>query len=315
MNRWKWRAKRTWHRLDNPELRNARHLMRAIRGGDIDVVYISESTAIYVGVDDGDSRHLGQTVRELLEPHKMHLTSGPGYLSDMLGAYMHLLTAAPRPPVVIHPIWVRGTFIPWVENPLYQRTATVAAVNALDPTMPLWRVHGSFPRNDDYTEHEKIRYTTFGGEKLVGDYTRPLRAMALRDPERQKLLYEYHYTGTPDPRGLASVTALGKAVRESGCRSVAYQTPVSVQLAAELLGGDRWTEHHRENVRLVHEAYVAGRGPEGRVVECAWDFTPDEYVDPFDGVEHLNGAGRAHMAKLVADAVKEELAARDASHA
>lgn len=307
MTHWRVHAKRAWHRMDNPELRNARNLLRALREGDVDVVYISESTATYVGVDDGDPRHLGQAVSDLLQPRRMHLVAGPGYLSDMIAAYVHLLAAAPRLPVVVHPLWVRGTFAPWVQNPLYERKDAVAAVRALDPSTPTWRVRGSFPRNRDYASHEKIPYATYKGEDLVvGDYTRRLRALELRDPDRLELLYQYHYSGRPSPRGLAAVTELGRALNELGCRSVAYETPASVEFVAEVLG-EQWRELHLENVKAVDDAYRAGRGPEGRILRTAWDFKPDEYVDAWDGVEHLNGAGRAHMAGLIAEAVNEEL--------
>jgi hypothetical protein len=307
MSPWKWRLKRAWHRLDNPELRQARFLLRALREGDVDVVYISESTATFVGIDDGDSRHLGQIVRDLLQPRRTHLVAGPGYLADMIGSYVHLLAAAPRLPLVVHPLWVRGTFRPWAENPSYERKAPGAAVRALDPGTPARRVHGSFPRMRDFSHHEAIPYPTLADETgKVGDYVGRLRSGGLSGHERAELLFAYHHSGRPSPNGLDSVTHLGRALGEVGCRTVAYETPVNVQTTLDLLG-ERWRDHHTDNVRALNDAYLAGLGRPGRILPTAWEFTPDEYVDPFDGVEHLNGQGRQRMARLVADAVTEEL--------
>lgn len=307
MSPWKWRLKRAWHRMDNPELRQARFLLRALREGDVDVVYISESTATFVGVDDGDSRHLGRILTDLLQPRRTHLVAGPGYLADMIGSYVHLLRAAPRLPLVVHPLWVRGTFQPWAENPSYQRKRPGAAVRALDPSTPTWRVHGSFPRLRDFTDHEAIPHPTFVDEDgRVGDYVSRLRSGELTGPERTELLFAYHHSGRPSPQGLASATYLGRMLGELGCRTVAYETPVNVQTTLDVLG-ERWRDLHTGNVTAVNDAYLAGLGRPARILPTAWEFTPDEFVDPYDGVEHLNGAGRQRMARMIADAVNEEL--------
>lgn len=304
------RVRRALERLDNPELRQARRLVRRLRRGDVDVVYISESTATFVGIDDGDPRHLGQMVIDELAPAHTALVAGPGYLSDLLASYVHLVGEAEQLPVVVHPLWVRGTFLPWVRNPIYERSRSGAAVRALDPHTPPWRIRGSFPRLRDFTEHEQLPHPTLAGDLKVCDYTGPLRARgaeALAPRDHARLLYAYHHAATPSPAGLASVRQLGAALAALGCRTVAYETPISVETGVDLLG-EEFAPLHAANMRMVDEAYLDGLGRPGIILPTTASFSPDEFVDPWDGSEHLNGAGRARFAHLIADAVNQVLA-------
>lgn len=305
------RVRRALERLDNPEMRQARRLVRRLRRGDVDVVYLSESTATFVGRGDGDPRHLGQMVIDELAPLHCTLVAGPGYLSDLLAAYVHLIRIAPRKPVVVHPLWVRGTFLPWVRNPIYERARSVAAVRDLDHQTPAWRIHGSFPRRRDFTEHEQLRHPTMLGDLRVSDYTGPLRATgdaALPPHERVRLLYAYHHAARPSAQGLAAVRELGRALRELDCPTVAYETPISVETGVELLG-EGFRDLHHANMSALVQAYREGLDRPATVLPTTAEFSPDEFVDPWDGSEHLNGAGRKRFAEWIAAATADELSA------
>jgi hypothetical protein len=300
--RLKDRLGRTYDRLDHPQLRDARRLLRATRDGAPEVVYFGESVLDFVGPRDTDQRRLPTMLADQLGGSLLAVHGG-GYHAELLATYLELLAQRPhRPRVVVLPLWVRGRFLPWIEHPRFGHVDALARLGALGPQTPPWRVRGSLRRATaaDFAAYYRLPHPTLLGDLTVGDYAVPLKAGTVADPqERLALLYAHHHGALlrDGSDALAAVTRMGEAARALGCGIVAYQTPLSVQTGTAVLG-EAFHERVQANFDLMDRAFG------GPVLPTGMAFDEAEFIDPTDGSEHLNERGRARLAGLLADAVR-----------
>jgi len=304
-------ARRAFVRLDNPEVRHARVLVKRLRRRAPDVLYLGDSTTVFVGGADVDRRSLGEMIRgELAGRADLHVIGGGGYHTGLHAAYLHLLGAASPKPLVLHSLWIRGRYPPWIEHPVYGHRRAIALINGLDPSTPLWRIRASLPapEPDEFEAFYRIPHRTLLGDLTVGDYVRPLKNGALAPDERLRLMYAYHHGAelAADADGIADVANLGRRLREAGCRTVAYQTPLSVETGVQVFGSE-FAQLVARNWRLIDDAYREGMGGEARILETGMIFPAAEFIDPADADEHLNDEGRLRLARLIVAAVVDEL--------
>lgn len=306
--RLKDRLGRAHDRMDHPQLRDARRILRATRDSAPDVVLLGESVLDFVGPLDADQRRLPTMLDAALGPDfSLLAVHGGGYHAELLATYLELLAKREhRPRVVVLPLWVRGRFRPWIEHPRFGHVDALAKLRALDPETPPWRVRGSLRRatSADFEAYYRRPHSTLLGELTVGDYAIPLKARTVTDPqERLALLYAHHHGALlrDGSEEVAAVTRMGVAARALGGGVVAYQTPISVETGTAVLG-EAFEQRVRENFRAVDRAFRLGAG--GSVLQTGTAFAADEFIDPADGSEHLNERGRARLAGQLADAVR-----------
>lgn len=287
--------------VDHPQLRDARRLLRATQ----DVLLLGESVLDFVGPQDHDPRRLPVMLQDLLGPDVSLLAvHGGGYHADLLASYLELLAHRDyRPKVLVVALWARGRFAPWIAHPRFGHHDALARLAALDPATPAWRVRGSLRRGSaaDFEAFYRLPHPTLAGDLLVGDYARPLKAGA----GDLRLLYAYHHGALIEPAALAAVTRLGAAAKALGCAVVAYQTPLSVETGAALLG-PAFTERVAVNFIALDAAFQGGAG-DVPILPTAQAFSAAEFIDPADGSEHLNDRGRLRLAGLLAEAVRARL--------
>lgn len=285
-------------RLDHPQLRDARRLIRS----DADVVMLGESVLVWVGPHDRDRRTLPVMVRDGLRPVATLVSvSGGGYHAELLAAYLDLLAGLPhRPRAVVLPLWLRGRLRPWIEHPRFGHHDALVRLRRVDPSSPAWRVRGSLRRGGDWSAYYAVPYETLLGPGTVGDYVLPLKGRQVTGDERLRLLYAYHHGGLVEPGGF---TALATAARHLGVPVVAYQAPVPVVTGERVLPG--LTERVAHNFALADAAFRSVL--DVPVLQTGTSFAEDEFIDPADASEHLNAKGRRRLAELLVAEVRARL--------
>lgn len=286
-------------RLDHPQLRDARRIRRT----SADVVLMGESVLNFVGPDDADRRTLARMVADGLPGLRTLAVHGGGYHAELLTEYVRLLAAGQSPPkVVVVPLWLRGRLRPWIEHPRFGHVDAMRRLRALEPSTPQWRVRGSLRRETsaDFERYYTLPYASLLGERIIGDYARTLKSPDMDPAERLRMLYAFHHGSPVLPEGLVAVTALGEALRELGCASFAYETPVSVQTGERVLGPD-FRSTVAENFAVMGKAFG------GEVLETGTAFGEDAFIDPTDGSEHLNETGRTQLSAILLQHISKRL--------
>jgi hypothetical protein len=307
------RTRQTLDRIDNEQVRRARGLVRALRQGQPDVLYLGDSEMSFVAPYDTDRRRLGTMVADDLGPAiSVRAVHGPSFNPDIFDAYLGLLRGTSHRPLVVVPLWTRGRFTPWIEHPVHGHKRATAAIRQIDPTRSSWRIHRVFapPTQEEFDQFGRVLYETLLGEGTVDDYVAPIREHLRSGDEDRALraLYAYHYggllrAGSPE---VEAVTRMGRTIRELGCAAVVYQTPIPVQMGAELLGPEL-AERTAESYAVLNEAYRLGAGEDSEIIESGTCFATDEFIDPNDATEHLNERGRRRLSGLVTDAIRRRL--------
>ncbi len=288
-------------RLDHPQLRDVRRLL----AGTPDVLYLGESVLTFVGPHDKDQRNLPAMVQaELGGEVSVLALHGGGYHADLLATYLEIAATVPhRPRVLVVPLWVRGRFVPWIEHPRFGHKEVLETLKQIEPGRA---PRGSLRRAgaEEFERYYRLPHPTLVGELMVGDYARPLKAGALPPEEHLRLLYAHHHGGLLEPGSpqLDAVTRLGRAAQALGCPVVTYQTPLCIATGERVLG-PAFTTRVAQNFAAMDQAYRLGAGPDASILATGRAFEDSEFIDPADGSEHLNEAGRRRLARILADAV------------
>jgi hypothetical protein len=300
-------------RVDNEQVRRARHLLQTLRRDPPDVLYLGDSALTHVAPGDTDRRRLKSMVDQGLGAGvSVHVVDGASFQADIYDAYLNLLYATEARPLVIVPLCIRVRFSPWLEHPVHGLKRPTARIRAVDAHRGAWRVRAAFPAptRSDFETFSKVPYSNLLGERTVGDFVGPIRQFERSGDtaSRTALLYAYHHGGllTPATPAMDAVTRMGRTIRELGCRAVVYQTPVPVQMGSQLLGPALATRT-TESFRVINEAYRLGAGAGAAIIESGTEFTTDEFLDPEDATEHLNERGRHHLADLIVAEVGRRL--------
>jgi len=294
---------------EDPELAQARYLVQQLEVSPIDVLVFGESTLTYFGPDEPDTRSVADLLVEALQPLTTYVVAGPGYGVALQCEYVRLACAMPRRPLVVHSLFVRGTYPAFYRHPQYghrwaiERLRTTSVEAAYSLTAPRHE-----PTPQDYLEYEKLAYPTICGARVIDDFMDALRRrLKLGDPGFWRWLFEFHYGGSPEQEALHEYTDVGTMLRESGYRVIAYQNPINVVEATRELG-DEFPAWQARNEQAVLDAYLEGIGEDATILRTADVWQPEDFIDP--ALEHLNAGARARLAALLTDEVRKVLAPR-----
>lgn len=298
-------------RVDNAEVRKARRLARASRAGQIDVLYLGDSTTSFVAGYDTDARPLHAMIADRIG-RDVNLTTihGGSYAPPLYDAFLRFVDAAHKPKVVLVPLWTRGCTTPWFEHPAFGHRKAIDFLQDLDPATPVRRIRKGFPRptTADFDTFYQLPYPTWAGDWNIGEYVRRLKGSNDHDTEWVRLLYAYHYGGLVESASqLDAVRALGVHLRALDIPVVVYQTPLPVQKGVDLLGSG-FLELARGNYARLEQALHEGFGPID-VLQTGCTFGTEEFIDWRDGSEHLNQVGRLRLAEEIGAAVRAALGA------
>jgi hypothetical protein len=310
VKRARYNARKTLNRIDNEPVRQARHLLKRLRNDPPDVLFLGDSAISFIDQRDTDRRRLYTMVDDALGPDvSMHVVHGASFNHDIYDAYLHLLEATPHRPVLIVPNAIRIRFMPWLVHPVHSHRRALQKIRSIDPHGAAWKVHGSWPgpTQAEFDEFLKVPYPTLLGDWTVADYVVPLTSTTstIDAKERTRLLYGYHNGGLLTAGGpeLDGVTRMGKTIRDLGLTAVVYQVPVPVITGREILGQE-YFDRVVHNFAVLDEAYRIGAGEDAEIIQAGVVFGPDEFIDPSDGVEHFNQAGRTRLSAMIVDGYK-----------
>jgi hypothetical protein len=300
---------RKWvSRFDTYENRSARRLTRELRSGGPEVLYLGDSTN-YAFVADGNIRPVVATVRRLVPSRSIFFLGNAGYHAALWDAYLSLVERTEVRPVILISLVSRMYVDTWRKHPAYTYALEAESIRNLDPTHGVPRMPRPQPDSADFTEFRDLPYKTLLGEFPVGHYLKQLRRTDLSEEERMRWWYAYlHGAEISDGPALTQLAALGRTMSRLGVPVIAYQGPICTQVGGELLGPE-FVSLTERNFDLVESTFAAAVGERCQVLETGTIFTAEQFNDPTDGVEHLNGVGRERLAGIIAGALGPQLAA------
>jgi hypothetical protein len=301
----RYNARRTLDRIDNEAVRRGRGLLKRLRSDPPDVAFLGDSALSFVGPQDSDRRRLDAMVADLLGPHtSLKGVDGASYHPDLFDAYLGLLEATPHRPIILLPLCVRVRTPQLMEHPIYGHKKAVQFLRQVDPSRGAWRVRRAWPRPtlSDFEEFRRVSHSTLLGDWTVGDYLERMEASQSSGDQisRIKTLYAYLHGGLleADSPAMESVTRLGRTIRELGCPTVVYQTPVPVETGVTYLG-QALADRTSANFAVLNAAYRLGAGEDVEIIESGTAFAESEFIDPTDATEHLNDVGRLRLAEMM----------------
>ena len=302
------RARRQLGRVDNAEIRQARRLARVTRKGDLDVVYLGDSTVSWVAPDDLDRRKVDAMLREALSARapglRMHATHGGSYNPRLYSALLRMVHVADGRPCIVVPLCVRVRTIPWMEHPAFGHQIAADLLLDMPTDVPLRRIRKGIepPTASDFEHFYTLPHPTWSGGETVGDHVLPLKSGELAEDEYVKLLYAYHHGGrVHEGKATDTVRQLGADLRALGVPVVVYQTPIPHAMGNEIHGRG-FRELAQENLATMDAAFREGFGPID-ILQTGLDFDTEEFLDWRMADEHLNEHGRRRLAEMLADAV------------
>lgn len=297
-------------RVDNRDVRLARGMARASRAGELDVLYLGDSTVSWVAPYDRDRRPLHRMVSDLLGPRvRLIALHGGSYNARLHSAFLRWVDPSRPAPVIILPLCVRMSTRPWWEHPVHGHGRASGFLETLDPRTETSRIRVGFPPpgQADFERFHALPHPTWAGDLRIGDYVRALKTTAAKDDDWYRLLYAYHYGGRVlDDPALAYVTKVGSQIRALDTKVVVYQTPVPTE-QGEKFYGPSFRDLTAENYARLEHALDVGLDRAYPLIRNGLDHGTEEFIDWRDGSEHLNERGRLRLASLIAEAVTGQI--------
>ncbi len=309
-------VKRHRDRLDDPEIRNGRRLVRDLRKAPPDVVVFGDSLWKFVASYDEDQRRLAPLVEEHLAPGvTLGAYVGAGYNALLMRSYVHLLREHDARPVVIVPLTTRLVASAWRHHPKYNYERVSRMLLDVDGSTPLRRIQArSADVSGQFAAYERRPIDTWAGSMTIRDLRRRILDPAAFDLDAEsarRMLYAYHYGEEvrESDHPIGEVEALGRALAEASVTVVAYETSVPV-VEGTALWGEQFRERASATLALMGDALRRGMGTDVPIIKSGLVFETSAFIDPADGSEHLNQLGRHRYAELLAGAVNEVVAVR-----
>ncbi len=308
------RALRRWRdQYVDPQVRQLANLVADMRRGQVDVLFLGDSSSTFFSPDDSDKRRLPQMLAEQLGPGtRMSLIAGPGYNPELYAEFIRILaTLEQRPRVVVLSMAVRTASAQHVRrHPEYGYRRSIETLRKVaDAEVPMRSVSRDNRRTRaEFAEFEALPMRTkWRRAETVGDYLGQIRGRR-HLPERaevQQALFDYFHgeAVAADHPTLADVRLLGERLRDYGVPVVQYWPPIPVEQGERWFPGEFET-HVRASWEVQQAVFTEAVGPVGVLASTPFETPDDEFVDSSDGSEHWNAAGRMRMAKVLADAVE-----------
>ncbi len=293
---------------DVPEVAMLRRLVRAYSSNKPPpILFFGDSCTLFFSWDDADRRRLPELVADDLGLRRSLVAiRGGGYTPALFMAYLRVLSGlSGRPRLIIVPLCGRMRLLPWTEHPFFRFDAAIKTIAQLSHRQwYLIRARKTPVDRRMFDHYERLVYRTrFDEDRTVGDYRSVI--LAQRDcptgqEEYVRTLYNYHYGGfiENDPT-IFHLTDLRRMLDTLGIPVVAYETPVNHEMGSQLFGIE-FRAHTAENFRAMRTAF----GPVSettRLAPTGLICKKTDFVDPLDGTEHLNLAGRLRVAHEIAE--------------
>jgi hypothetical protein len=299
------------------EIRQLRALQAAYGGAHDgpEVLLIGDSAMLWVGVTERDTRTLAQMIKDCLpDSVRVHAMAGPGYNPRIINVFLEALAHCPsRPKVIVLPASLLMATKGWSTHPTFSYIRETPELRRIlhDDDRRARRL----PRatDEDWEEWDRQPLPSlFGARRTMGE-ARMITQSPLDPPKWappvtrfQRALRMRHMLDlynaerlTAESPGVTLLTDMGHAASKLGIPSVAYISPVNREVLVTVFK-EPVVEHLETNAEVMTRAYLDAAGPGHRVVNALLSSSAADFGDPV----HLNGAGRLHLARLIADDVQ-----------
>ena len=303
-------ARVTRDRMIDVQVRQLRDRVRDLKSGATDVLYLGESSTFHVDPRDTDRRTLLDMVADE-SAMSVAPIRGPGHGPALWSEFIRVLASLEiRPRAVVVPMVVRTTALHLRAHPVYSYPQSLARLRAIPHADASIRPWGRWTRASeaDYERfHALTVHTRWGGERTIGDWRRLLRGARYRldDRDFRATLFDYFHGEviTEENPGVLEWRRLGERLRDYGVPVVSNWTPVPLEAGEELFPGE-FREQVEQNFAVIERAFLEGVGP--LALPAPPEHVPDdEFIEPRDGTEHLNEAGRLRLARGIVSRLKE----------
>lgn len=237
--RWLRKA-RAWRDQNfDPQVRQLRATVRLLRRGEIDVLFIADSSATFYAPTDVDQARLPQMLqRELGGDLKVHLLAGAGYHPAVHAELVRILgTLEQRPKVVVQSTAIRtaGGARHIVDHPEYGYQRSLERLRRIRSARHLGSAWDPGLRRgaEDFDAFHAIEVDTrWKQARTIGEFRGKLvgRRGSEEVLERQQMLFDYFHGDTylPDDPGPQAFRLLAQRLREYGVPVVQYWPPIPV---------------------------------------------------------------------------------------
>jgi hypothetical protein len=304
------RAQRRLDRDKNPELLNLRNLLRRFQDeGPPQVVFLGDSSSVWIGPDDSDRRTVPDMVTDLLGPRtRVIVARGPGYCAGIYGAFLRHLAACSPPQAIVMMSAVRVSMTPWRLHPHYSASRSVALMNAMPAGLP-WReipLEPLRPLPADWDEYDRMPVNMWdGSRRTVGELRLLLKAQPQSQVQRvlqNRLLHSLHFPETVrrGDWGAEEWIGVGEQCAKIAAPTTMIATPVN-HVAALPEVGARLRMRVQETFDAISDAWLDGVGDArgSAESETLTSFGPELFIEPDQPHEHLNEAGRRRLAECI----------------
>jgi hypothetical protein len=295
-------------RFGDPELSHLRAIQRAYRGNrGPDILIFGDSTMFWTAPGEPDRRQIPELIATELGRKVTTISIvGAGYNPRIVNAYLGALARCrSRPKTVVVPTSTVMAQATWLEHPKFSYVHAATAVNdAVCRRQGVGtRVHS--PGADEWERYDAMpAHSLMGQTRTLGEL-RMIAAMSPTSPWqaefRARHLCEYYMAERlrPDSPGVVLVSELSRMLCSLGVPSVAYMSPLNFQAADRLLGTSVKPLLARDG-EVITDAFHAGIGERGTMVDAVVDHPEDEFFDP----AHLTSGGRQRLAVRIAGALR-----------
>jgi hypothetical protein len=294
----------------NPELLNLRNLLRRFQDQDPpQVVFLGDSSSVWIGPDDSDKRTVPDMVADLLGPRTpMIVARGPGYCAGIYGAFLRHLAACSPPQGIVMMSAVRVSMTPWRLHPHYSAARSVALMNAMPAGLP-WRevpLDPMPPSPADWDDYDRLTVDMWDGDRrTVGELRLLLKAQPQSQVQRvlqNRLLHSLHFPETVHrgDRGAEEWIGVGEQCAKIAAPTTMVATPVNHAAALPEVG-EGLRIRVQETFDAVSGAWLEGVGDARGSAESQTltSFEPNLFIEPDQPHEHLNEAGRRRLAQSI----------------
>lgn len=286
------------------QLTQLRRVARGIESGTSPVLVFGESSFMQVSPIDSDRRKLAVMMQDQLGCSVAAVT-GAGYGPRLYTEYLRVLGALrARPRVVVVAACVRTSIALHVtEHPRYGYAASLAAMRSIDHPREArpWGAVIKPTAADRERFHSLMLPTIWGEAQTIGAWRAELAGALshLDDPHTVERVYSYFH-GEPlsenNPR-LGDWRAFREEIRAYGVPVVWYWTPVPLDYGERVYPGEFRSQMVRGR-SLVREAFSPTDDAQITYVDMP-NIPDDSFIEPRDGTEHLNVAGRQTLVRAL----------------
>jgi len=294
-----------------PDDEHAKEILQGLKEGAT-VVYFGDSTLAYSDKDDIDKRLLSEMVEENLNGQTIIAVHQGAFHLRVFEAYVSFIVIQDhKPKSIILPINLRSFGPQWDLRPGYQFTSEIYRLSPqrTQPKVLLDRIKklSDDPQKREEEITEWLEQPIFFNRTQIGvvnDFHYPLfgNEAQLNEKISEKFTYNYLFALDKSHKGLASLKNIVHLTQQHNITLVMYITPLNYQNGEKYVG-DAFVPLIEHNVDIIKETVKSNRG-------TIYDFTfllnSSEFSYDYIPDEHLNEAGKLHLAHAVALALQNE---------